>query len=82
MESPDKKYVADAFDITDCYFFSGEKSYYEFTVKSAGKRLRHVVFDIPGKTGISWREEGIIRWATNTSSVTFTFKGSQLTLSV
>jgi hypothetical protein len=83
VESPDKKYVADAFDLTDRYFFGGEKSYYEFTIKSSvGQQLRHIVFDAPDETKISWRDEGVIQWATNSLSVTFGFKGTQLTLSV
>jgi hypothetical protein len=82
-ESPDKQYVADAYDLTDRYFLGGEKSYYEFTIKSSGgQRLRHVVLETPQETMISWRDEGAMQWTTNSSAVTFSFKGMQLILNV
>jgi hypothetical protein len=83
VESPDKKYLALASDFHGKKFWGGTHNYYEFTVQTAeGRHLQHVVMDEPLQGMISWRENDSIQWTSNSSSVTYTFKGGQLTLSV
>jgi hypothetical protein len=83
QESPDKRFTAHASSLTDCSFFGGERSYYEFTIESEPRlRVRRMVIDAPPEGMIEWREEGTIQWAADNASVTYSFKGTQLTLSV
>ncbi len=83
QESPNKRFTAHASNLTDCSFFGGEKSYYEFTIESEPPlRVRRMTIDAPPEGIIEWRDEGTIQWASDSSSVTYNFKGTQLTLSV
>jgi hypothetical protein len=80
-ESPDKRFTAYASSLTDRYFFGGERRYYEFTIEAGPRqRVRRMVLDEPSEGMIGWRDEGTIQWAADSSSVTFTFKGTQLIL--
>jgi len=81
-ESPNKQFTADAFNLTDRSFFGGEKSFYEFTIKSRGQQIRHVVMEQPREEMIQWRDEGTIQWAPDNSTVTYSFNGMQLVLSL
>jgi hypothetical protein len=82
-ESPDKKFLALASDFHGRRFWGGAHNYYEFTIKtSGGERVQHVVMDGAPQGMTSWREDGSIQWASNSLSVTYTFKGGQLTLNV
>ena len=82
-KSPDKKYFAHAFDFYNQKFWGGTHNYYEFTIEMAGGgRVHHLVMDEPPQGMTSWREDGLIQWASNSSSVTYIFKGAQLTLEV
>ena len=82
-ESPDKRFTAHAWNLTDCSFFGGERSYYEFRLESEPHvRVRRMVIDAPPEGMIQWRDEGTIEWAADSSSVTYSFKGTQLILSV
>ena len=82
-ESPDKKFLAEASDLYSERFWGGTHNYYEFTITTAeGGRVHHIVMDEPPQGMIDWREDGLIQWASNSSSVTYTFKGAQLTLNV
>jgi hypothetical protein len=40
------------------------------------------VIDEPAEGMIGWRDEGTIQWAADSSAVTYSFKGTQLILSV
>jgi hypothetical protein len=80
-ESPDKRFKAHASSMTDCEFFSGERHYYEFSIEAESRRtMRRLEMDAPAKKTIDWREEGTIEWATDSSTVTYSFKGTQLIL--
>jgi hypothetical protein len=82
-ESPDKRYTADASFFHEKGFWGGTNNGYEFTVKTAeGRRVQHIVMDEPPQGMINWRDDGSIQWTSNSSSVTYSFKGGQLTLSV
>ena len=80
-ESPDKKFTASASSMIDRFFFGGERQYYEFEVEAAsGRQIRRIVIDEPPEGMIEWREEGSIEWAIDSSSVTYSFKGTRLVL--
>jgi len=82
-ESLDKKFLAAASDLYSERFWGGTHNYYEFTIKTPeGGRVHHIVMDEPPQGMIDWREDGVIQWASNSSSVTYTFKGALLTLNV
>jgi hypothetical protein len=81
--SPDSKFLALASDFHQKRFWGGTHNYYEFTVKTAGGgRVHHIVMDEPPQGMIDWREDGGIQWVSDSSCVTYTFKGGQLTLNV
>ena len=83
VESPDRKFLAEASDLYSKRFWGGIHNFYEFTIKTAGgKQVHHIVMDDPPQGTIDWREDGVIQWASNSSSVTYTFNGGQLTLNV
>ena len=82
-ESPDKRFTAHALSLTNRHFFGGERRYYKFTIENdSGHRVRRIVIDEPPEGMIGWRSEGTIQWAADSSAVTYTFKGTQLILSV
>ena len=82
-ESPDKKFTASAWSMTDRFFLGGERRYYEFEIESGPRQqVRRIVIDEPSEGMIDWREEGSIEWAADSSAVAFRFKGSQLILNV
>jgi hypothetical protein len=81
--SPDKKYIARAYDYFGKGSGGGTNNYYEFSVRTAeGRPVQHIVMDEPPQGMIDWREDGLIQWTSNSSSVTYGFKGGQITLSV
>lgn len=81
VESPDKRFTARASSLTDRDFFCGERRYYEFIIDlNPSQRIRRIVIPEPKEGMIGWRDEGTIQWATDGSSVTYTFKETQLTL--
>ena len=83
VESPDKRFLASAEGFHSTRFWGGTHNYYEFTIKSAaGRRIHHILMDEPPQGMISVRQDGWIQWAADSSSVTYSFKGSHLTLSV
>jgi hypothetical protein len=84
LESPDKKFLALASDLYNKKFWGGTHSYYEFTIQTAeGQRIQHLLMDEPPEGMISWRgEAGLIEWTADSSSVTYSFKGTKLTLRV
>lgn len=80
-ESPDKRFTAHASSLTDRSFFGGERRYYEFSIEAGPRqRVRRLVIDEPPEGMIDWRDEGTIQWATDGSTVTYNFKGTQLIL--
>jgi hypothetical protein len=80
-ESPDKQFTAHASSLTDRSFFGGERNYYEFIIEAGPRqRVRRLVIDEPPEGMIGWRDEGTIQWAEDSSTVTFSFKGTQLIL--
>jgi hypothetical protein len=82
-ESPDQKFLALASGLYSKRFGGGTHNYCEFEIKTAGGgRIHHIVMDEPPQGMIDWREDGVIQWASNSSSVTYTFKGALLTLNV
>ena len=82
-ESPNKRFRALAESCYTTRFFGGRHNYYEFTIEASdGRRIQHIVMDEPTQGMIGWREGGSIQWAPDSSSVTYTFKGAQLILSV
>ncbi|MFN2513275.1 MAG: hypothetical protein ABR568_17860 [Pyrinomonadaceae bacterium] len=82
-ESPDKKFTASASSMTDRFFFGGERRYFEFDIEVGSRqKIRRIVIDEPPEGMIDWRAEGSIEWAADSSSVTYSFKGTQLILSV
>jgi hypothetical protein len=82
-ESPDKKFTASASSMIDRFFFGGERRYYEFEI-AAGSRheIRRIVIDEPPEGMIDWRDGGSIEWEADSSSVTYSFRGTKLILSV
>jgi hypothetical protein len=82
-ESPDRRFLADARSFYTTRFWGGTHNYYEFTIKSAGGRcVYHLVVDELPQGMMSVRQDGWIKWATDSSSVTYDLKGAQLTLKV
>ena len=80
-ESPDKRFTEHASSLTDRSFFGGERRYYEFSIEAGPRqRVRRLVIDEPPEGMIDWRDEGTIQWATDGSTVTYNFKGTQLIL--
>jgi hypothetical protein len=72
-----------AWDFRAKRFWGGVHNYYEFTVTTAGgEGVHHVIMDEPPQGMIDWREDGIIQWASNNSSVTYSFSGGQVTLNM
>lgn len=83
QESPDKRFTASASDMTDCGFFSGKRSYYEFTIETGSRQvIRRIVIPEPPEGMINWRGEGTIQWAADSSRVTYSFRGTTLVLDV
>jgi len=89
LVSPDGTLQADAFALTEVDFWGGERDYYEFTIRPAGKYssdsvLKCVRMDrLPGQPFFCMRgEQKIISWAQDSKSVTFAFQGIELTLHV
>lgn len=82
-ESPDKRFTANAFSFTDRFFWGGGRRYYQFTIEE-GKRgdVRRMVIDEPPEGMIDWRYEGTIQWASDSSSVTYTFGDTQLIMQI
>jgi hypothetical protein len=82
--SPDKRYTAWADTLTDQHFLGGEVQYYEFRIRQGdspmGTIVRKVTIDKPGEGFISWRTDGQIVWAADSSTVTFNFGRTRLTL--
>jgi hypothetical protein len=82
-ESPDKRFTAQASSLVDRRYFGGERRYYEFTIEAGNRqRVRRIVIDEPPEGMMGWRSDGAISWAADGSAVTFSFKGTLLTLSV
>jgi hypothetical protein len=80
-ESPNKQFTAHASSLTDRSFFGGERRYYEFTIEAGPRqRVRRLVIDEPAEGMIGWRDEGTIQWAADGSTVTYSFRGTQLIL--
>ncbi len=66
-------------------FWGGKRSYYEFTIKTTnGDLICHYKLDNPPPPLSDWYDDGdhLIVWETNSSSVTYNFKGGHLNLSV
>ena len=80
-ESPNKQFTAHASSLTDRSFFGGERRYYEFTIESGPRqRVRRLVIDEPPEGMVGWRDDGSIQWAADDSTVTYSFRGTQLIL--
>jgi len=80
-ESPDKQFTASAFSMTEPYFFGGQRRYHEFLVQGcASRQVRRVVIEEPPEGMVDWRHDGSITWSNDSSSVTYSFKGTQLKL--
>ena len=84
LESPDKRFLACASDRHDAKFWGGKHNYYEFTIQTTGgQRIQYVLMDEPPQGMISTRDDDLlIQWAADSSTVTYSFKGTRLTLSV
>ena len=53
----------------------------QFAVENRARtRLRSIVIEVPREDLINWRREGLISWADDSSSVTFEFQQTSLTL--
>jgi len=82
-KSPDGGFRAHAESVYTTRFWGGTHNYYEFTITDAGGRsLHHVVMDEPPQGMFDVRQDGWIQWAADSSYVTYSFKGTQLKLSV
>jgi hypothetical protein len=82
-DSPDKKFRASASSFRCERFWGGVHNYYEFSVNSAdGRRIQHILMDEPPQGMVGWREDGSIQWTLDSSSPTYSFKGTELKLSV
>ena len=80
-ESPNKQFTAHASSLTDRSFFGGEWRYYEFTIETGPRQIvRRLVINEPPEGMIGWRDEGTIQWAADNSTVTYSFRGTQLIL--
>ena len=82
-ESPDKKFTATASSMTDRFFFGGERRYYEFEIEAGSRhQIRRIIIEEPPEGMIEWRDDGSIEWEADSSSVTYSFRGTKLILSV
>jgi hypothetical protein len=83
VDSPDKKFRASASSFRCERFWGGVHNYYEFSVHSAdGHRVQHILMDEPPQGMVGWRDDGSLQWAPDSSSLTYSFKGTELKLSV
>ena len=81
-ESP-KKFTATASSMTDRFFFGGERRNYEFEIEAGSRhQIRRIIIDEPPEGMIEWRDDGSIEWEADSSSVTYSFRGTKLILSV
>jgi hypothetical protein len=80
--SPDERFTASADTMTENTFFGGTRDFYEFRLRRGdtlqGSVVRRIVISEPIEFG--WREEGEIEWAADSSHVTFSFRGTRLTI--
>ena len=84
-ESPDKKWIAHASTLSEMRIFRTERPYYEFTIQTpppSPRTIRKIRVDAHTEPLIDWREEGEIRWATNSSEVTYMHAGSNMTFEI
>ena len=83
-ESPDKKFFAHAESFYTSRFWGGTHNYYEFTIMPTpkGRPIHHIVMDEPPQGMFGVRQDDWIQWSADSSSVTYSFKGTKLTLSV
>lgn len=86
-ESPDKRFLAHAESFYTTRFWGGSHNYYEFTIMPAkgqpkGRSIHHIVMDEPPQGMFGVRQDDWIQWSADSSVVTFSFKGTKLTLSV
>jgi len=83
LKSPDERFTATATSTYGPRLSGGLRSYYEFAVENRARtRLQSIVIQVPRENLINWRREGSISWADDSSSVTFEFQQTSLTLSI
>jgi hypothetical protein len=85
IDSPDKKFTALASSLEGEKFWGGKYNCYEFTIKATnGELICHYRLDDPPQPLSDWYNDSaqLILWATNSSSVTYNFKGGHLNLRV
>jgi hypothetical protein len=79
--SPDGHFLARATSTYGPRLLAGTKSRYKFVVEVfMGAPLQHVEIPVPRDELINWRLEGVITWSDDSSSVTFEFKRTCVTL--
>jgi hypothetical protein len=83
LPSPDGQFIATARSTYGPRWSDAPQSYYEFVVEDrAGTRLQYILIQVPREDLINWHREGSISWAEDSSSVTFEFKQTNLTLPI
>ena len=98
IESPNKQLTASAWSFTNESYFGGKRRYYVFTIEKGPEELvaseidpweanskrtvRRLVIHNSPEGVISWRHEGTVQWAEDSSSITYNLRDTQLTLAV
>ena len=72
QDSPDKRFQTRVSSLWCKKFWGGNGNRYEFTVQSLadGRVLQHVLMEEPPQGMVSWRDDDMIQWAADSSSVT------------
>jgi hypothetical protein len=84
QDSPDKKFRAYAGSVYQKRFWGGTYNHYEFRIEaiSGGQQIQHIIMAEPPQGMIVWRNDGSVQWTADSSSVTYSFKGTEIQLSV
>lgn len=85
QESPDKKWRASAATMEVGTIYGTTHTYYEFVVQPATPArngVRNLKIEDNMERPIDWREEGSIKWETNSSAVTFQCDANERSLQV
>jgi hypothetical protein len=73
-DAPNGTWKGSAESLYETKLLQGSREFYSFSIETSGRSpttLREVQIDAPKESEVEWREEGEIRWATNSAAVTF-----------
>jgi hypothetical protein len=74
QNSPDGNWTASAKSLSEIRILERSSEFYSFSLVAPGrssKNAREIRIEAPQETEVDWREEGEIRWNTNSTAVSF-----------